>query len=747
MSTSNREPILDVFLFETYQMLEQLEDCILECEKNRDIYSSIDEIFRIIHTIKGSSSMMFFDNIAKLTHKNEDLFYFIRENKIERLDYAGICDITFEVIDFVKVELGKIDSNAEPDGNPESTIAKIEKYHKNLLNEEKSDLKEVTVPVDENQKYYISSYDTAPASLGPTEKSYKYEAVIFFDEDAQMENVRAFTLIHNFKDQVISLETLPENPLADDSMTEYIQKNGFRLLFTSTVKPNLISTLFDDTLFVKDLKIEEVESSKSYATISKTSIDLDSPPIEEKTNEATTNSTNESSENVEKDASVEKDSSVNSNEPLETVKEDLTTEPLNNSSTPTSPQQVAEAPPNSPAAKDESPIATETKGASIISVNVEKLDQLMDIVGELVICESFVIQNPDLHGLVLENFEKSARQLKKITDELQDTVMSIRLVPIGATFKKMHRIVRDMNKKLNKNVEIKILGEDTEVDKNIIEHIADPLMHLIRNSLDHGIEDTNDRIAKGKPAKGTLTLEAKNLGGDVWLIIRDDGKGLDREKILEKAISLGFVDEHHANELPDKEVFALIFKPGFSTKDEVSEYSGRGVGMDVVTKNIKKIRGIISIDSTKDLGTTISIKIPLTLAIVDGMVIQVGNSTYTLPITTIKESFKVSNEHIIDYSDGKEVLLLRGKTLPILRLSQMFNVHTDVHEIKDGIILIIENEFESACIFADALIGEQQVVLKSLPSYIKKSPEIAGCTLLGNGQISLVLDVENILKH
>lgn len=255
----------------------------------------------------------------------------------------------------------------------------------------------------------------------------------------------------------------------------------------------------------------------------------------------------------------------------------------------------------------------------------------MDMVGELVISEAMVTQNPDLKGLPLDNFNKAARQLQKITSEFQDIVMSIRMVPLAATFQKMNRIVRDMSKKLSKEVKLEIIGEDTEVDKNIIEHISDPLMHIVRNSIDHGLESPEDRKAKGKSEIGTITLEAKNEGGDVFIIINDDGKGLDREKVLARARENGLINRPESD-ITDKEVFSYIFLPGFSTKSKVTEFSGRGVGMDIVTKNIASVGGNVSIDSIPDAGTTITLKIPLTLAIMDGMTIRVGESTYTIPI-------------------------------------------------------------------------------------------------------------------
>jgi two-component system chemotaxis sensor kinase CheA len=322
------------------------------------------------------------------------------------------------------------------------------------------------------------------------------------------------------------------------------------------------------------------------------------------------------------------------------------------------------------------------------------------------------------------------------------------MVPLGPTFFKMNRIVRDMSKKLNKEVHLDIIGEDTEVDKNIIEHIGDPLMHLVRNAVDHGIETTEERISIGKAAAGTITLEAKNAGSEVLIVIRDDGKGLNKDRILQKAMENGLLNKA-PEEMTDREIFNLIFLPGFSTKEAVTEYSGRGVGMDVVVNNIEAVGGAIQVESFEGKGTTITLKIPLTLAIIDGMNIRVGNSRYTIPITSIKESFRPKENEVFRDPDENEMIMIRGQCYPILRLHELYNVKSKVTNVHLGIIIMLESESKTVCIFADELIGEQQVVVKSLPKYIKdikKIDGISGCTLLGDGSISLILNVEGFVS-
>ena len=386
---------------------------------------------------------------------------------------------------------------------------------------------------------------------------------------------------------------------------------------------------------------------------------------------------------------------------------------------------------------------------SLISVNLAKLDALHDIVGEIITTESMVISNPDLDGLELESFNKAARQLRKLTSELQDTVMSIRMVPLAGVFQKMNRIVRDMKKKLNKDVEFVMEGEDTEVDKSIVDSLQDPLMHLVRNCMDHGIEEhVEERTAEGKPAKGTLKLTAQNASGEVIITVSDDGAGIDPEKIMNKARKQGLLTKPES-EYTEKEIQNIILLPGFSTNETVTEFSGRGVGMDVVKANVEKCGGSIIVDSKKGEGTTFIIKIPLTLAIIDGMEITVGDLVFTVPISTIRESFKAESSQILRDTKNNEMIMIRGVCYPILRMHEKFAIDTEITNLEDGILLLVETDNKSVCIFADKLIGEQQVVVKPFPAYLNKykikGEGLSGCTIMGDGSISLIIDTNTLI--
>jgi two-component system chemotaxis sensor kinase CheA len=676
------ESLLDIFILENSQLIEHLEQTVLSTEKCQGIDGAVDEVFRIMHTIKGSASMMRYENIASLAHSIEDLFSHIRANGPGQFDNSRICDLVLSSIDFLKNEISKLENEQAADGDSFPYIQLIDEYLNQLQTSEvePAGIDSISAPggprLEENES-------PAPSS----QRSPRYRALLFFSPGCEMENLRAFGIVHRLKDLVAIEDYIPPDIAENSSSSEFIKQNGFDLVFSS---PRALEELRN--LFLKDPFVDSLELGI---------LEEDSPAK----------------------------AWVPNQEPLVAQ--------VDEKSSGTGCQEAAAG----------SAGHLLNNRSNHISVNVHKLDLLMDMVGELVISQAMISLNPDMSlAAQLDGFQKASRQHSKIINELQDIVMSIRMVPLDMTFQKMHRIVRDMSKKLGKNVVLEISGEDTEVDKNIIDHLSDPLMHLIRNAIDHGIESPSERARLGKPAAARVRLEAKNESGDVYILVSDDGAGLDRDKILTRARERGLISQEE-RELSDAEIHSCILLPGFSTCEEVSEFSGRGVGMDVVASNIEGVGGAVTVSSTPGQGTTISLKIPLTLAIINGMQVRVGQSIYIIPITSIKESLKIRAENILHDPEGRELIMLRGQCYPVIRLYQHFRVKSDLKDLTEGIIIFVEHDSHSVCLFVDALLGEQQIVVKALPRYLGKIKGIGGCTLLGTGQASLILDVAGLIDQ
>lgn len=379
-----------------------------------------------------------------------------------------------------------------------------------------------------------------------------------------------------------------------------------------------------------------------------------------------------------------------------------------------------------------------------IRVDTGKLDKLFDLVGELITAEAMVANSPDLVGLKLDAFNKSFGALTKISREIQETAMMIRMIPLEGLFHKMSRLVRDLSRKFNKPVDFRVIGEETEMDKNVIEQISDPLVHILRNALDHGLESAEKRQALGKSETGSLSMEARYEGSEIWISVKDDGAGLNRDRILAKAVEKGMIKGDPAA-VPDKDVWALIFEPGFSTAEKVSDVSGRGVGMDVVKRNLEKIRGRVDIKTEAGKGSEFILQIPLTMAIIDGITVRVGKSFYSLPLNDIFEFFKARPEQITRTERGGETVNLRGAIMPLLKLGEIFKVEGTSLDPMAGIVLVVQSGGKRACLLIDEVVGNQQIVIKSLSEYIGKVEGLSGCSILGDGTVSFIIDTGRLM--
>ena len=403
-----------------------------------------------------------------------------------------------------------------------------------------------------------------------------------------------------------------------------------------------------------------------------------------------------------------------------------------------------------PPAQSKTPAKTPAKAARVertIKVSTTRLDMLVDMVGELVIAQSMVLQDPAIQELDSQALSRNIGQVGKITRDLQEAAMSLRMVTVKSTFQKMARLVRDVASKSGKRVNLVIQGEDTELDRNVVEQISDPLVHMIRNAVDHGIELPTDRGAAGKDEEGQLSLSAYHQGGSIVIEIQDDGRGIDRDKVFEKARAKGLVPaDANAQSMSDGEVFNMIFLPGFSTAEQVTDLSGRGVGMDVVRRNIEALRGKIEIESTLGEGTTFRMRLPLTLAIIDGMIVRVGKSRYVVPTLSIEQSFRPDLDDVHHVVDRGECVRVRGAVLPVYRLKELFGQRDGADALEEGILVVVEVDGQRSCLFVDEIVGQQQVVIKSLGMSRDRVVGLSGGAIMTDGRVALIIDVGTLVE-
>ncbi len=716
----NTESMLDMYLFENSQLLEQLQETVLE-QKDADCFDedSINEIFRTMHTIKGSSGIMMFDNITAVSHKLEDVFFYLRESHPDNVPHVELVEHVLEVEDFISNEMEKIRNGDPADGDASNIIEDLNQFLEKIKGGGEAGGTTAENVHEEPKHFYIAPVATSASRF--------YKIFITFFPETEMANVHAYKTVYALKEIAEDILYSPEDILTDEKSGEKIIKDGFRILLQAQTSEEEVREIIGVGYDIEKVEVYECDAEQFLLGFDfgdsepAPKIDLDSSVevIEARQEEANKEAKKEASEEKapEKPKITPGDFVIQSKEPGKQKK----------------------------LAKDKPKV----EKASFISVNVSKMDQLMDLIGELVISESVVLQSSDLKvpGLNLDNFNKAAAQLASISTDLQNVIMSMRMVPLTNTFQKMNRIVFDVSRKLGKDIDFVMVGETTEVDKNIIEHISDPLMHLVRNAVDHGIETNEERAASGKAEKGRVTLSARTEAGKVWISVEDNGTGLDREKILAKARRQGILDEGKPDSAyTDKEVYQLITLPGFSTNEQVTEYSGRGVGMDVVVQNIQAIGGALEIESTPGFGSIMSLKIPLTLAIIDGIVMEVGNSSFVMETGVIKQFIRVKEDMMIHEPNGDEFVMIRGDCFPVIRLGNWYGLDEYQESVEDGVMLILEVEDRKICLLVDKLVGEQEIVVKPIPSYIKKVRGLSGCTQLGDGSIALILDAPGLVE-
>ncbi|GAA7116146.1 chemotaxis histidine kinase/response regulator CheAY2 [Helicobacter pylori] len=656
------QEIMEDFLIEAFEMNEQLDQDLVELEHNPEDLDLLNRIFRVAHTIKGSSSFLNLNILTHLTHNMEDVLNRARKGEIKIT--PDIMDVVLRSIDLMKTLLVTIrDTGSDTNNGKENEIEEAVKQLQAITSQNLEGAKETSGTKEAPQK--------------ENKKEVKEENKEETKEEIKENKAKAPTAENSASD----------NPLADEPDLDYA-----------------------------NMSAEEVEAE-----------------IERLLNKR---------QEADKERRAQKKQEAKPKQEVAPTKEPPKTE-TPKAETPKAPKTETKAKAKADTEENKAPsIGVE----QTVRVDVRRLDHLMNLIGELVLGKNRLIRiYSDVEERYdgekfLEELNQVVSSISAVTTDLQLAVMKTRMQPVGKVFNKFPRMVRDLSRELGKSIELIIEGEETELDKSIVEEIGDPLIHIIRNSCDHGIEPLEERRRLNKPETGKVQLSAYNEGNHIVIKISDDGKGLDPVMLKEKAIEKGVISERDAEGMSDREAFNLIFKPGFSTAKVVSNVSGRGVGMDVVKTNIEKLNGIIEIDSEVGVGTTQKLKIPLTLAIIQALLVGVQEEYYAIPLSSVLETVRISQDEIYTV-DGKSVLRLRDEVLSLVRLSDIFKVDAILESNSDVYVVIIGLADQKIGVIVDYLIGQEEVVIKSLGYYLKNTRGIAGATVRGDGKITLIVDV------
>jgi len=766
--------VIQEFIEESRDLIAQLEPTIIELGQNQE-GEELNAIFRLFHSIKGSAGFLGYTHISSVSHAAENLLDAVRSNEILfDPSHVGLlcqtCDFAKDALDCVENNLS--DAELADEGVTLSGVLKEAlEIGRRLMKGESLPEKEAPVPEQTSQKKTASQTSiTVKAPLSEAEIRAELDAMITPDMIERFV-LEADELLEEVENGLLKwIEAPNDEGLCGELFRHFhsFKGNAGFLGFRDLEKlTHHIETIIDKIkagiqidigsfanllLQMKDLLRDAVAGISQGEEGEIPGLDLYLQLLDEQVPEEGTaihaTVLPSVSDNkplgkllVEKGAVSENDIKT----ALEKQKRPLGEILIEMGAT--SKKEVEDTIKKQQNARKKKPVSSK-KPAIVkrqdIRVDLAKLDNLINLIGELVISENMLIHNPDLEGLDLENFSKSALQMNKIVRELQEVAMTIRMIPVSGLFKRMIRLVHDLGIKTGKKVDLKISGDETEVDKTVIETISDPLVHLLRNSMDHGLEIPVDRISAGKPETGVVKLSAKHEEGEVWITIEDDGRGLDKDRIMAKAIEKGLVEEDA--QLSEHEIFQLILLPGFSTAEKITDVSGRGVGMDVVKQNLERVKGRIEVRSKKGLGTRMTLRIPLTLAIIEGMAVRVGERKCIIPILAVREFFLPTPEAITISPDGQEIVRVREEFLPVVRLHEWLKYEPDSRDLTQGVLVVLEVRKTNVCLFVDQILGQQQTVIKGLSEYIGNVRGIAGCTILGNGEVCLILDVAALIE-
>ena len=681
---------LSMFIEESKEHLQSLNEQLLILEKEPDNSDTINEIFRAAHSLKGMAGTMGYKKMQRLTHEMEDVFSEIRNGKVQV--NAELVDLLFQCLDELSKYLDNIIATSDEGSESNEQLPELlSAFVKNVGSAPVAQKQETTTAVGATAVMEAAQSEAKFRTLKAAEhekkaieKAYElgkhvYGMTVHISESCILKAARAFLVFKTLEEFGDVIKSSPEVQEIEDERFDF----DFSVFFVTEESEEKIKKVVLNVSEIQSVDIGVIENTKSE----------------------------KSSEKEEKNT--------------ETVKKEATA---------------------AKASSKQNSMGTKQVVKQSVRVDVEKLDNLMNSVSELIIAKNGLasISAAEVELQNRTEFNEQIEYLERITTELHQSVMKVRMVPIESVVNKFPRMIRDLSKKLNKKMELQMTGEDTELDRTVVDQIGDPLQHLLRNSADHGLESNEARIAAGKPEVGSIFLNAYQEGNNVVIEVGDDGAGINIEKVKKKAIEKGLINEEQAETMTDKDAVDILFKPGFSTADTISDVSGRGVGLDVVKTNIEALGGDIEAHTKKGEGSTFIIRLPLTLAIIQALMVELGTEKYAIPLGCIQtiEDIAVSD---IMYVQSKQVINLRGTVIPLLNLDEMLDV-TKPEETPESITVVIVRKGERlAGLIVDNLIGQLEIVIKSIGKYINNSKMISGATILGDGEIALILDVNSML--
>lgn len=683
-----KEQIRNIFIEESTEIIEKLDVDIINFEENPEDKGLLNELFRGVHTLKGSANSFGFSRLGEFVHHFEDVLDHYR-NTDDIVNHESI-DLFLDAVDVIKdVMWREVDGNEEMPQKYQVTLEGI----KSIISHKKSP-SEPEIVIDlgaefsgeemfaENSSFSQEDIKRMQSELEESEELY--HIALMLDRDIYFrgfDHAKLFKMLSDEGEIIESWWNMSDVPLVSNLDTERSSIRRVDLFLKSEREVAFIEECFE--------YLEEHEYTLSH--IKKELLKRPEPmPLRD--------------EDI-KFGRREADKKQTQDAPVGRRKDDL---------------------------------------RSFVKIDTNKLDELFDSVGELVIAQNFIAESEEIKKIKSEGVTRTINVLSKITRLIQNRVMSLRMVTLSDTFEKMKRVARDASKKVNKEISLEIIGADTEIDKTMVDSLSDPLIHIMRNAIDHGLEDSaEDRIALGKSEIGVITLRAFHRGGNIAIEVSDDGRGINRDKVYAKALERGVIKEDE--ELSDQQVYSLIMQAGFSTADTISDISGRGVGLDVVRSAIEKLHGKVEITSEVGKGSTFTILLPLTLAIIDGMIVKSANDTFILPTLSVVESLVPAKEIVHHMKQRGEFLDLRGEMIPIVRLNHILELSQDRPEVTESTLICLENEDGKYALLVDDLIGRQQVVIKSLGPTLSKIKELSGSAIMGSGEIALILNIEELL--